>query len=658
MTKEKIHDNSEITANNKQIEILKKNFPQCFDKKGAFISNKMEEIVGGSGLELSKESYSLNWLGKSYARLLANENPLTLLKEDIEHNSKEENKSSQNILIKGDNLEVLKHLKNAYNESIKMIYIDPPYNTGGDGFVYNDDRKFSMDELSGLAGISLEEAQRILDFTNSKSNSHSAWLTFMYPRLYIARELLQDDGVIFISIDDNEVSQLKLLCDEIFGEENFVGDLPTIMNLKGNNDELGFAGTHEDTIVYAKARNSLLLNEFTINEEELEDWSEDEYGLYKQGANLKATGVNAPRQKRPNLYFPIFIDSEDTIYITQDDIAPINYIGELTTIYPITKDIEMSWRWSKKKFIDEFYNVIISRNGTTGIYKKQRPTLGDMPSKKPKTIFYKPEYSSGNGTAQIKSLFDEKKVFSNPKPLNLIKDFIELGLNENGIILDFFGGSGTTAHAVMEINKDIKLRQFIVVQLPEMIDEKSNKIAYDFVLNELEKEPTIFEITKERILRASKKIKEDNLDYQGDLGFKIFETAPIFDGYIDDIKELEDKDTKLFDANSLTKDDLNALLTTWKVYDGMVLTDDFEAVTLDKYTAYYGDKKLYFIDNNFTTNDLKAFIQKLDNDKEFQPSKLVIFGFNFVSKHQREISEALTNYTNKKSIEIDMVIRY
>ena len=658
MTKEKIHDNSEITANNKQIEILKKNFPQCFDKKGAFISNKMEEIVGGSGLELSKESYSLNWLGKSYARLLANENPLTLLKEDIEHNSKEENKSSQNILIKGDNLEVLKHLKNAYNESIKMIYIDPPYNTGGDGFVYNDDRKFSMDELSGLAGISLEEAQRILDFTNSKSNSHSAWLTFMYPRLYIARELLQDDGVIFISIDDNEVSQLKLLCDEIFGEENFVGDLPTIMNLKGNNDELGFAGTHEDTIVYAKARNSLLLNEFTINEEELEDWSEDEYGLYKQGANLKATGVNAPRQKRPNLYFPIFIDSEDTIYITQDDIAPINYIGELTTIYPITKDIEMSWRWSKKKFIDEFYNVIISRNGTTGIYKKQRPTLGDMPSKKPKTIFYKPEYSSGNGTAQIKSLFDEKKVFSNPKPLNLIKDFIELGLNENGIILDFFGGSGTTAHAVMEINKDIKLRQFIVVQLPEMIDEKSNKIAYDFVLNELEKEPTIFEITKERILRASKKIKEDNLDYQGDLGFKIFETAPIFDGYIDDIKELEDKDTKLFDANSLTKDDLNALLTTWKVYDGMVLTDDFEAVTLDKYTAYYGDKKLYFIDNNFTTNDLKAFIQKLDNDKEFQPSKLVIFGFNFVSKHQREISEALTNYTNKKSIAIDMVIRY
>ncbi|MDK9694229.1 MAG: site-specific DNA-methyltransferase, partial [Sulfurimonas sp.] len=228
---EKLNDNSQITANSKQLEILKKNFQNCFDKNGNFIAHKMEEIVRGNGLELSKESYSLNWLGKSYARFLANENPLTMLKEDKEHNQQEENKNSQNLLIKGDNLEVLKHLKNAYDNQIKMIYIDPPYNTGGDGFVYNDDRKFGMEELSRLAGVSLEEAKRILAFTASKSNSHSAWLTFMYPRLYIARVLLKDDGVIFISIDDNEASQLKLLCDEVFGEENFVAQLPTVMNL-------------------------------------------------------------------------------------------------------------------------------------------------------------------------------------------------------------------------------------------------------------------------------------------------------------------------------------------------------------------------------------------------------------------------------------------
>jgi adenine-specific DNA-methyltransferase len=183
---EKLNDNSTITANSKQLEILKSNFPQCFDKEGNFIAHKMEEIARGSGLELSRESYSLNWLGKSYARLLANENPLTMLKEDKTHNSLEANKTSQNLLIKGDNLEVLKHLKNAYESAIKMIYIDPPYTTGGDGFVYNDDRKFTIDELSQLAGVSFEEAKRIMDFTTF--NSHSAWLNLYVPTaLYCKR---------------------------------------------------------------------------------------------------------------------------------------------------------------------------------------------------------------------------------------------------------------------------------------------------------------------------------------------------------------------------------------------------------------------------------------------------------------------------------------
>ncbi|EFD1681828.1 site-specific DNA-methyltransferase, partial [Escherichia coli] len=174
--------------------------------------------------------------GKSYARLLANLPPKTLLAEDKTHNQQEENKNSQNLLIKGDNLEVLKHMVNAYAEKVNMIYIDPPYNTGKDGFVYNDDRKFTPEQLSELAGIELDEANRILEFTTKGSSSHSAWLTFIYPRLYIARELLKEDGVIFISIDDNEDKQLGLLCDEVFGQGNFVAKLTTIMNLKGNHD--------------------------------------------------------------------------------------------------------------------------------------------------------------------------------------------------------------------------------------------------------------------------------------------------------------------------------------------------------------------------------------------------------------------------------------
>lgn len=220
--KQEILFSSAHTTENERLAALKTHFPQCFDKNGLFLPDKMAEQLQSVNVPVSREYYTMNWLGKSYARYLRDCPPMTLLGENAAHNSLPHNQASQNLLIKGDNLEVLKHLKNAYANQVKMIYIDPPYNTGLDGFVYQDDRKFTPDELAELADMSLDEAKRVLDFTAKKSNSHSAWLTFMYPRLYIARELLQDDGVIFISIDDNEQAQLKLLCDEVFGEENFV----------------------------------------------------------------------------------------------------------------------------------------------------------------------------------------------------------------------------------------------------------------------------------------------------------------------------------------------------------------------------------------------------------------------------------------------------
>jgi len=222
---EKQNTTRNIKTTNKTLEKLKKDFSHCFDKTRNFDFDKLKKELSQNEVNFSKESYGMDWLGKSYARLLASDEATTLLKEDEDWNKKQENKNSQNLLIKGDNLEVLKHLSNAYYEKVKMIYIDPPYNTGSDGFVYQDDRKFTYQELSRLAGIDEEKAKRILDFTQSKSNSHSAWLTFMYPRLYIAKQLLKDDGVIFVSIDDNEVAQLRLLMDEIFGEEHFVGSL-------------------------------------------------------------------------------------------------------------------------------------------------------------------------------------------------------------------------------------------------------------------------------------------------------------------------------------------------------------------------------------------------------------------------------------------------
>ncbi len=348
-----------------------------------------------------------------------------------------DNGGEMNYLIEGDNLAALQLLEKTHKGKIDVIYIDPPYNTGNKDFVYDDDFVDASDVFR-----------------------HSKWVSFISKRLQIARSLLKDSGFIFISIDDNEQMDLRLTCDEIIGQENFVANLPTIMNLKGNQDEYGFAGTHEYTLVYAKNKNIGTLGHFCLNEndDEFEQWQEDEIGFYKKGANLKSTGVNAPREKRPNLYFPIYVTEEGLFSVDEE-------LFNSSKVLPITDNKEMSWRWSKEKFRNESHNVIISReNGKISIYKKQRPELGNLPTKKPKSTFYKPEYSSGNGTAQLKDILGTKK-FNNPKPIELIKDFIQLSTFDSttSIVLDFFAGSGTTGHAVLKLNaEDGGKRRFIL----------------------------------------------------------------------------------------------------------------------------------------------------------------------------------------------------
>lgn len=231
-----------------KLDILKEHFSSCFDKDGRFDLERLkDEIMANGGGDFTNESYSLNFLGKKHAKYLANLKISSYLKQNGTFNED----LKQNLLIKGDNLEVLKHLQNSYYKKIKMIYIDPPYNTSNGDFVYNDTRVYKLDDLIN-AGMSEYEAKRVLEFSTKKSSSHSAWLTFMYPRLLLARKLLKDDGVIFISIDDNEAAQLKLLCDEIFGEENFVAQLSVVDNLKGNNNTDGIVSTNEYCLVYTK----------------------------------------------------------------------------------------------------------------------------------------------------------------------------------------------------------------------------------------------------------------------------------------------------------------------------------------------------------------------------------------------------------------------
>lgn len=664
--KEILNDNSAVTANSKQIELLKKHFPNCFDKNGLFIPHKMEEIVGKSELDLSKESYSLNWLGKSYARLLANEDPLTLLKEDKEHNAKPENKQSENLLIKGDNLEVLKHLKNVYGRDggqIKMIYIDPPYNTGSDGFVYNDDRKFTPEQLSKLAGIEADEAKRILEFTQSKANSHSAWLTFMYPRLYIARELLKEDGVIFISIDDNEQAQLKMLCDEVFGEENFIGAM--IWKNATDNNPTNIATEHESIIVYGKSKNDLegvWKSRMSDVKDLLVNIGEQ---LIRENKDLDTLQKKYTKWFRENKYQLGELDRYKYIdfggvYTGSQSVHNPGKDGyRYDVIHPETqqpcKEPLMGYRFPKttmdQLLLDEKILFGNDHNKIIELKVYAKDYFDKLSS-----VF---ELDGRLGANELRALFpEEKKVFTNPKPTELVKKLISFVATEQDSVLDFFAGSGTTAHAVMKLNaEDGGNRKYITVQIPEAIDAKNNKVAYDFVNNKLKKEPMIFEITKERLQRAAAKIKNENPESLGDFGFKIFETTQIFEGYLDEIEELEENIT-LFDGSKLNEDEIETLLTTWKVYDGIPLMQALQTIKLSDYKAHYHDKTIYFMDKGFDIEVLKAFIEKMDTDAAFKPAKMVLFGYNFDSKHQRETKEALKSYTNKKSIELDVIVRY
>jgi adenine-specific DNA-methyltransferase len=641
-------------------EFLKKHFSHCFDKNNNFDFEKFKkELSQNEDLDFSKESYGMDWLGKSYARLLASDEATTLLKEDEKFNQKEENKNSENLLIKGDNLEVLKHLSNAYYEKVKMIYIDPPYNTGSDGFVYQDDRKFTVEELSKLAGVDEEKAKRILDFTQSKSNSHSAWLTFMYPRLYIAKQLLKDDGVIFVSIDDNEVAQLRLLMDEIFGEENFVSEFIWEKKKKPSFLHKNVGKLSEYILCYVDDNNKT----FPFSVEPTTEGKK--YPLNNAGNSLG------------RLIFPsktVKFTLGDGV-INPQDMSEGNIKTKLLNKLVVKNGynenefiLEGEWRYSQSKLDEIIKNnekIVISKIP----FRPNHIKLGGE-IKKMKNMFSPVHYemeTNEDATNQLISLFG-LDIFDNPKPIKLIKTFIKAVSydDENSIILDFFAGSGTTADAVMQLNTEENgNRKFILAQLPEEIDPKKNKTAFDFVKDELKVEnPTIFEITKERIIRASKKIQEDNKDKDlsnQDFGFKIFETIPNDEGVWEDYNfeaEEFDSQTKLFNETKLNNEDIKTLLITWKTNDNIPLTQNLKEIDLDGYNGYYFDTKLYLVNTGFKTKNLKKLLEEIDSNKDFNPATIIALGYNFESKNLREIAENIKNYANKKHIDVDFITRY
>lgn len=457
-------------------------------------------------LELvDSKRYGLVW--EEHAELVEEEMK-TKIPVFIEDNSRkiegDPSTSDYNFLLEGDNLHSLHLLSKTHSNMIDVICIDPPYNTGNEEFIYND---------------------KIID--KNDIYAHSKWLSFMSKRLEIARTLLKESGIIFISIDDNEQAPLKMLCDEIFGKENFIAVLPTIMNLKGNQDEFGFAGTHEYTICYSRNKKKSRINEFPTSDEEFEEWLEDDKGLYKQGATLKRTGQDAPRDRRAKSYFPILVKDNKVTSITEAEYNSIydkdsnrfndDFVTDLLIKYeslgydvilPESNGEKTSWRWQYSKVKNEADEILIiqGRNGPS-LYKKQRPTIGDRPTKKPKSIFYKPEYSSSNGTAQVRKIFG-KKIFNNPKPIDLIKDFLFLSTNNNSIVLDFFAGSGTTAHALALLNKeDGGNRKYILCTNNE--NNICEEVTYKRIVNIQEKLPHNLKYYKTKFINKD----DEDLEY-------------------------------------------------------------------------------------------------------------------------------------------------
>ncbi|MDR2081541.1 MAG: site-specific DNA-methyltransferase, partial [Campylobacteraceae bacterium] len=525
-------ENGKKEANSEFLDTLKIHFPQFFekdlyDKDGNFIKNggfktdKFLDELKKSNTAESHDGYKLSFVGRDYARLQTGRASETVIAPDREHNEKSENKNSGNIFITGDNLEALRHLQNAYANKIKMIYIDPPYNTGQE-FTYSDSFEFNDEKLKSALNYNDDEIARLKSIQGK--SSHSAWLTFMYPRLKIAQKLLRDDGVIFVSIDDNEQANLKLLMDDVFGEGNFVSNIIWEKVRIRKNSALYFTSSHDFILCYAK----------------------------KAKLNKQDSGWERNLLERENGSYKNPDNDPNGAWMRGSVIANHYYDADYTITKPngviLHRPRNGSWRYSEEsiiKFIKEDRMLWGEGNSYPMVKKYEKDAQNGIV---PKTIIvFKEVGGNPHGAEETKALFNDVKIFDNPKPVTLVKYLLDIAIDKNDLILDFFAGSGTTAHAVMQLNaEDGGDRKYIMVQIDELTNENSEarKAGYK----------TIDEIARERIKRAAQKIKsEAGLNAQEfDLGFKHFRLINPDAKTIDKIIEFDSDNASLFNDDMIT----------------------------------------------------------------------------------------------------------
>lgn len=605
MDKLKMHTSNRADDNFKKLAAL---FPdavtETIDENGEVVraidKDVLMQEISCTVVDGKEERYQFTWPDKKKSVLLANAPIAKTLRpcreESVGKDGTPGGFDSENLYIEGDNLEVLKLLQETYLGKIKMIYIDPPYNTGKD-FVYEDDFAQSTEEYMANSGQFDEEGNRLVKNLDSNGRFHTDWLNMMYPRLKLAKTLLSEDGLIFISIDENEVENLKKICNEVFGESNF---LTCVTRATGTPTGGGFDGLVNELdymLIYAKNAAETIINGLEMSEEDSKKYDQvDEQGQYLI-RSLRRTGGEDRREDRPTMYFPITAPDGTEVYPLGPTGYESRWICSPDTARKLAENNMLVWKQVNK-------NGEIKWQVYQKFYLKNR-------KKAPGNLWTDIE-GNKKATRDIRSVFDNKKIFDFPKPVGFLKKAISIGSNTNSIVLDFFSGSATTAQAVMQLNtEDGGHRKFIMVQIPDQTDEKSEAYKAGY--------KTICEIGKERIRRAGKKIKEENpLTAQNlDIGFRVLKCdttnmkdvyynpanyeADLFDKLTDNIKEDRTPEDLLFqvmldlgvELSSKIEETLIAGKKVFNVADGFLIAC-FDADVTDETIKAIAQKQPYY----------------------------------------------------------------
>lgn len=521
MTKQGKVEQLPPSALDEQLEKIKIILPELFTE-GKLDVSKMREVLG-EAIEESTERYHFSWAGKREAiQMLQIPTRATLVP------SREESinfDTTNNIFIEGDNLEVLKLLYKPYFGAVKAIYIDPPYNTGGD-FVYKDNYKDPLNTYLHLTGQKNEDGNTTTNVKEKSGRYHSGWLSMMYPRLFLARQLLQDEGVIFVSIDEHEVYNLRMLMNEIFGEENMLQQIVWQRHGGGGNDAKYFAVDHEYILTYAKNKESIVNLRLPLNDEQkseytlVDEWY-DTLGPYKKRTFLRMR----PNEPRPGLQYEIEMPDGTKVF---DE-----------------------WKWEEPRFLEaKAQNKIHFSQDDNEKWSVEYKMYLNRSKRVPRSLLTKEERNS-DGKKQLSDLLGQPDILNNPKPVGLIKHLLQFSTDEDSLVLDFFAGSCTTAQAVLELNlEDGGNRQFIMVQLPELTPENSvaRKAGYE----------TISDIGRRRILRVLDSMQSDSDVFASrDLGVKIFKLTQsnycLWNGVAESTSEFYAEQMRIFSDTPLVE---------------------------------------------------------------------------------------------------------